>query len=99
MVFLGCTGAPNSHCSNSGGASYTTVGSTPIVAEKPYIIMDGSQFKLMIPNYETDKVGHTANWENAKEVDFSQVYVASSSDSAASINAKLDEGLHIVLQP
>ena len=31
--------------------------------------------------------------------DFSQVYVASDSDSAAVINGKLAEGLHVVLQP
>ena len=71
MVFLGCRGAPRSHCSNHGGSPYTTVDSTPKIAEKPYIIMDGSQFKLMIPNYESNKVGHTSNWQNAKEVDFS----------------------------
>ena len=32
-------------------------------------------------------------------IDFSQVYVASDIDSAATINAKLAEGLHVVLQP
>ena len=99
MVFLGCKGAPNSHCSNHGGSPYTTVGSTPLIAEKPYIIMDGSKFKLMIPNYETNKVGHTSNWQNAREVDFSEVFVASSSDSANTINSKLSQGLHILLQP
>ena len=31
--------------------------------------------------------------------DFSQVYVASDSDSASTINGKLAEGLHVVLQP
>jgi len=54
-------------------------------------------FKLMKPRLEKNKVGNTANWENADEIDFSQVYLAKASDSADTINAKLDEGLHIVL--
>jgi hypothetical protein len=61
--------------------------------------MDGSQFKLMVPKPELNKVGHTQNWSNADEVDFSMVYTASDADTAATINAKLAEGLHIVFQP
>lgn len=53
----------------------------------------------MKPHVEFDKKGTTPNWENAEEIDFSDVYVASESDSAATINAKLDEGLHLVFQP
>jgi len=53
----------------------------------------------MVPKVETNKRGHTVNWENADEVDFSQVYVAYETDSAATINSKLDEGLHLLLQP
>jgi len=44
-------------------------------------------------------VSVTSNWEYADEVDFSEVYVASPTDTAAKINAKLAEGLHLVLQP
>jgi hypothetical protein len=100
MVWVGCPGAPASHC---GNADYQTPASTiaeaPVVVEKPYIVMDGNQFKQMRPHAEWNKVGPTAGWQNADEIDFSQVYVASDSDSAATINAKLAEGLHLVLQP
>ena len=100
FVYLGCIGAPTSHCTNDGGQiPATTIPSTPQIAEKPYIVMDGSSYKLMIPNYESNKVGATQGWQNAKEVDFSQVYVASSADSADKINAKLAQGLHVVIQP
>jgi hypothetical protein len=57
---------------------------------------DGS-FKLMKPKLELNKQGTTSNWENSDEIDFSQVYVAKPSDSADTINSKLDEGLHLVL--
>ena len=55
----------------------------------------------MRPKYESSKQGSSSsnNWENADEIDFSSVYVANSKDSAATINSKLDSGLHILLQP
>lgn len=53
----------------------------------------------MKPHVEFNKRGITTGWDNAEEIDFSDVYVASASDSAATINAKLNEGLHLVFQP
>lgn len=53
----------------------------------------------MRPHVEYYKVGTTPGWENADKIDFSQVYVASETDTAATINAKLSEGLHLLLQP
>ena len=53
----------------------------------------------MVPRLETDKVGATPGFDNADEIPFDQVYVASDSDTVETINAKLDEGLHLVLQP
>jgi hypothetical protein len=100
-VFVGCNGAPDSHCSNTGGSPDTTIESSHMIAEKPYIISDDGWFKLMRPKYEQSKKGSSkANgWENADEIDFSKVYVASSADSASDINEKLSHGLHIVFQP
>lgn len=53
----------------------------------------------MIPRPEFNKVGVTPGFENADSVDFSQVFVASETDTAATINSKIEEGLHIILQP
>jgi len=83
MVFSGCKGAPATHCSNKGGNPYTVLDKSPAVVEKPYIIIDGDSFKLMVPRLELNKVGTTPNFDNADPIDFSQVYVASASDSAA----------------
>lgn len=54
---------------------------------------------LMKPMVETNKIGVTPGFSNADQIDFSEVYVASDQDSAATINSKLKEGLHLVLQP
>lgn len=100
MVYVGTPGAPESHCGNANGTTpVSTVPSAPVVLEKPYIIADGSSYKLMRPKAEFNKVGHTAGWQNSDEIDFTQVYVANEKDSAAIINSKLAEGLHLVLQP
>ena len=101
FVFVGCEGAPASHCGTSGGAApATTIDQTPIMAEKPYItIDDNGSYQLNVPHYKTDSRGPDFDGANATAVDFSSVYVASDSDSASTINSKLQQGLHVVLQP
>jgi len=98
-VIVGSNGAPESHCSNSGGAPITNIAETPVIVEKPYIVADGQSYKLMRPRVEYNKVGPTPGWENSDEIDFSKVYVANEKDTAAHINSKLEEGLHLLFQP
>ena len=56
-VFVGCQGAPGTHCSNQGGAPNTTIDSSHMIAEKPYIVSDSGKYKLMRPKYEQSKKG------------------------------------------
>jgi len=101
MVFVGITGTTiPTHCGNAGGNPYTTLQTAPVIAEKPYImITPQGTFVLRVPNVEFGKVGPTTNFDNAVDHDFSEVYVATQSDSAAAINAKLALGLHVILSP
>jgi len=100
IVFVGCSGAPGTHCSNSGGGPYSTVTQTPIIAEKPYITIDTTgKYTLKVPNWETNKQGRTTNYGNVVNIDFANVYVAKAGDTAATINGKLSSGLHVVLSP
>ncbi len=50
----------------------------------------------MVPKYETNKTGYNFSGPE-DEIPFEQVYVASASDSAATINAKLQEVNYIVM--
>lgn len=124
QVFVGCNGAPASHCSNcpngeippcactnctdSGctvtcvGNPYTTVAATPLIAEKPYITSDSgaTSFSLVVPQIEQNKIG--TSQDNSTPVttyDFTQVYVATESDTADTINAQINAGYHIILTP
>ena len=51
IVFTGVLGAPASHCASEDGQyPYTTIDTTPQVAEKPYVtIDDAGLFYLNIP--------------------------------------------------
>jgi len=53
------------------------------------------------PRLEQYKIGITAGWQNADIIDFNNVYVASASDTAATINAKLSQSdiYAVVFQP
>ena len=76
----------------------TAIESTPIIVEKPYIILENNKYSLMIPKLEINKVGPTVNYDNAVEVPFENVYVANESDSVETINHKLEEeNMHLIL--
>ena len=58
-VFVGCEGAPSSHCGKSVDDRKifpaTTIDKTPIIAEKPYITIDSNgKYQLNIPDYKTN---------------------------------------------
>jgi len=99
MVFVGCANAPSSSCGQPN--PYTTVDATPVIAEKPYIMLDHitNRYYLMVPKLERNKVGVTQDYENVDQIDFENVFVATDLNTAADINAKLQEGLHVVLSP
>lgn len=100
MVYVGSIGAPASHCGKSPqGApnAFTTVARTPVIAEKPFIsISTAGKYSLNIPKLRLDAEG--VDFSPGDQVDFRYVYVTDASrDTAESINAKLKEGLHVVL--
>ncbi len=101
MVFTGVEGAPASHCGdkNAGGSPFTTVDATPTISEKPYITFADGKYALQIPPLKTASSGANFDTAGTTAVDFSQVYVTQPSDTAAAINAKLAQGLHVVLSP
>mmetsp|Transcript_27462 Transcript_27462/g.43458 ORF Transcript_27462/g.43458 Transcript_27462/m.43458 type:complete len:590 (+) Transcript_27462:35-1804(+) len=96
--------APNSVCANKTSLSMV-IDSTPVIAEKPFITFDwgANRYFLAIPPIEFNKVGPTdynASLNKIPRVDFNNVYVTNpATDTAASINAKIASGLHIIFTP
>jgi hypothetical protein len=76
-VFVGVQGAPAQSFPNP---PYTTVATTPVIREKPYLFVDSTgAFTVLVPNLRTNTSG--ATWLSAPTpgtvVPLSQFYVAS----------------------
>jgi hypothetical protein len=107
FVFVGTTGAPEptSWCTNSAAKPESpepqqlVTAETPVSLEKPYITIDAQgKFSLVTPKAATGTRG--TEWAAEQYVDgFENVFVASGTTDVAVINAKLAEGLHVVLSP
>jgi len=101
MVFMGVKGAPDSHCGaypSMCSAAVIALDETPSIAEKPFItIGSDGRFTLNVPQFKRGSAG--VDVSVGKQIGFDQVYVATDKDSAATINAALDSGNHVVLSP
>ncbi|MFE6892545.1 coagulation factor 5/8 type domain-containing protein [Streptomyces sp. NPDC057694] len=98
MVFSGVEGAP---AQSFPDAPYTTLDTTPVSREKPFLYLDGDDYKVFLPEKRTNARGTT--WGNGTprgtSVALTEFYVAQPGDSAATLNAALDQGLHLLLTP
>jgi hypothetical protein len=103
MVFVGTNGAPGGHCGRGPQGQqnpYVTINQTPIIAEKPFITIDSNgKFYLQVPNPKVNSAGPQLTLADTTTYDFKDVFVARSTDSTATIAAKLADGRHVVLSP
>ncbi|NUQ98139.1 MAG: coagulation factor 5/8 type domain-containing protein [Streptomyces sp.] len=99
MVFSGVEGAPAQSFPNP---PYTTLDTTPVSREKPFLYVDGaSGLRVFLPEKRTGARGVT--WGNGTprgtSLPLSQFYVARPGVSAATLNQALKQGLHLLLTP
>jgi hypothetical protein len=95
-VFTGVAGAPATTFPNP---PITTMATTPISREKPYLYLDGANYAVWVPSLQTNSSNVT--WPNTpgSSIPLSQFYVAKPGDSAATINAALAQGLNLLFTP
>ncbi|MFE1327902.1 coagulation factor 5/8 type domain-containing protein [Streptomyces sp. NPDC058741] len=98
MVFSGVEGAPAQGFPNP---PYTTLDTTPVSREKPFLYLSGDEYRIFLPAKRTDARGVT--WGNGTprgtSLPLSRFYVAKPGVSAATLNQALDQGLHLLLTP
>ncbi|MFG3249531.1 coagulation factor 5/8 type domain-containing protein [Streptomyces sp. NPDC048187] len=98
MVFSGVEGAP---AQSFPEPPYTTLETTPVSREKPFLYLDGDEYHVFLPEKRTDARG--VSWGNGTprgtSLPLSRFYVAKPADSAATLNQALTEGLHLLLTP
>ncbi|QRX95479.1 coagulation factor 5/8 type domain-containing protein [Streptomyces noursei] len=98
MVFSGVQGAPGQTFPNP---PYTVLDTTPLSREKPFLHLDGADYRVFLPELRTNASGVT--WGNGTprgtSLPLSQFYVAKPGVSAATLNQALAQGLHLLLTP
>ncbi|WP_394649786.1 discoidin domain-containing protein [uncultured Deinococcus sp.] len=96
MVFSGVQGAP---AKNFPNPSHTVLGTTPASREKPYLYFENGIYSVFVPSLRTNAAGVT--WPNTPgtSIPMSQFYVAKPSDSAATLNQALAQGLNLFFTP
>ncbi|MFE2335609.1 coagulation factor 5/8 type domain-containing protein [Streptomyces coelicoflavus] len=98
MVFSGVEGAP---AQSFPEPPYTTLETTPVSREKPFLYLEGDEYRVFLPEKRTGARG--VSWGNGTprgtSLPLSQFYVARPEDSAATLNQALEEGLHLLLTP
>ncbi|WP_328551813.1 discoidin domain-containing protein [Streptomyces sp. NBC_00358] len=96
MTFTGVQGAP---ATNFDSGPYTTLDTTPVSREKPFLYMDGSTYKVFVPSKRTNARG--VSWPNTAgtSIPLDQFYVVKAGATAATINAALAQGLNLLFTP
>ncbi|MFJ6695338.1 discoidin domain-containing protein [Streptomyces sp. NPDC091272] len=98
QTFSGVEGAP---ATGFPEPRYTTLDTTPISREKPYLYLDGNEYKVFAPAKRTNARGTT--WANGTpagtSVPLSQFYVVKPGATAATINQALAQGLNLLFTP
>ncbi|MFI2782434.1 discoidin domain-containing protein [Streptomyces sp. ALB3] len=98
QTFSGVEGAPANAFPEP---RYTTLDTTPISREKPYLYLDGNEYKVFAPAKRVNARG--TSWANGtpqgESIPLSQFYVVKPGATAATINQALDQGLHLLFTP
>ncbi|WP_324797059.1 coagulation factor 5/8 type domain-containing protein [Streptomyces cyaneofuscatus] len=98
MTFSGVEGAP---ANSFPEPPYTTLDTTPISREKPFLYLDGDDYKVFVPEKRENARGTSwANGTSAGEsIPLDQFYVVKEGADAATINAAVEQGLHLLFTP
>ncbi|MEU4428277.1 glycosyl hydrolase family 28-related protein [Actinoplanes sp. NPDC024001] len=97
QVFAGVEGAPDD--SAFPNPPYTTLETTPVSREKPYLFVDGSgRYQVRVPSAQRNTSG--TNWSGpGRTIPLSDFYIAKPGDSVTKINLALALGKHLLLTP
>jgi hypothetical protein len=104
QVFSGVVGAP-AQCfpaQSSCGGPYTTLATSPVTREAPYLYMDSKgSYNVFVPSVQQNTAGTT--WGNGptpgSSIPLRRFFVAHPTDSANAINVALLFGFNLILTP
>jgi fibronectin type 3 domain-containing protein len=106
MVFSGVNGAPAQSVPFGTSDSYTTLATTPVSREKPFLYMDSSgNYWVFSPALRTNSSGTSwsgggiGSGDQGTSLSISTFYIATPSSTLAQINAALAAGQNLILTP
>lgn len=99
MVFVGCENPPPGEWPQR---AVTRIESTPLIREKPYLTIEGDRWFVQVPPLRSPASG--LSWEKPNPsggaIPIERFYIAKAGrDTAASINAALRAGQHLLVTP
>jgi hypothetical protein len=99
QVFAGVQGAP---AQSFPDPPYTTLATTPVSREKPYLYVDSSgAYNVFVPDTRTNSSGTT--WESGQtpghSIPLSDFFLAKPADSVQTINSQLATGKNLIFTP
>ncbi|MEU9314588.1 coagulation factor 5/8 type domain-containing protein [Streptomyces sp. NPDC048295] len=98
MTFSGVEGAP---AQSFPEPPYTTLETTPVSREKPFLYLDGDAYKVFVPAKRTQARG--TSWGNGTpqgdSIPLDRFYVVKPGATAETINAAVEQGLHLLFTP
>jgi hypothetical protein len=100
QVFSGVVGAPSE--AGFPNPPYTTLATTPVSREKPYLFVDGNgEYNVRVPAAQVNSSG--ISWADGptagQTISLSDFFVARPSDSVQTINFQLARGKNLLLTP
>ena len=100
QVFAGVEGAPSE--ASFPNPPYTTLDTTPVSREKPYLFIDGEgEYHVRVPSAQTDTRG--ISWADGmtegRTIPLRDFFIAKPSDSVQTINSQLARGMNLLLTP
>jgi hypothetical protein len=105
QVFSGVVGAPG-QCfpaqKSCGGNPYTTVATSPVTREAPYLYIDANgNYNVFVPSVQLNSSGTT--WASGAtpgtSIPIEKFFVAQPTDTVAAINEALGSGRNLILTP
>jgi hypothetical protein len=100
QVFAGVEGAPSD--ASFPNPPYTTLDTTPVSREKPYLFIDGQgDYNVRVPAAQTNTRG--TSWADGitvgRKIPLGDFFIAKPSDSVHTINSQLARGMNLLFTP
>ncbi len=86
----------------ASGGKTTQLNNSPVIKEKPFLYLDGDEYKVFVPELRRNARGTSWSANNMGQgtsLSLDTFYIAKEGDSAATINAQLDSGKNVLFTP